>query len=68
MTRYCAGRDSGTVQVDGVEVNDVIECDTDLGFAILIERDAQGILILDGDQFKEKLVTGIVTFTPLIGK
>ena len=61
--RYVAGKHVGKVFVDGVEVHDVTECDTRLGFAIVNVRDDKGRFILDGESMKQELLTGVVTVT-----
>lgn len=61
--RYVGGKHHGTVHVDGVELADVVECDTELGFAIVCDRDANGDLVLDGENIKQRRVEGVVRFT-----
>jgi len=62
MTRFNAGADFGDVLCDGVELQDVVECDDDLGFAVVYVRDADGQLVHDGESLQLQLVVGQVQF------
>ncbi len=66
QTRFVAGKDFGTVCLDGVEVRDVIECDTEYGFVIAYERDGNGRLVIDGDSIRSRMLIGKVTFAPMV--
>lgn len=64
MPRFTAPADLGVVTCDGAELRDVLEVDTDLGFAVVCDRDAAGKLVINGDEIARKLVLGSMTFTP----
>lgn len=62
MPRFIAGTHRGTVLCDGAELKDVLEVDTDLGFAIVTARDEAGNLLIVGDEFERRLVMGKMDF------
>lgn len=62
MPRFVSGTHRGRVLCDGAELKDVIEVDTDLGFAIVTVRDEAGNLRIKGDEFERKLVLGKMQF------
>lgn len=66
MERTCfiAGRDFGDVLCNGVPLNDVVEVDIRHGYAIVGERGEDGNILIDGDEFKTKRVTGEMQFIP----
>lgn len=66
MARFTAPADLGIVTCDGAELRDVIEVDTDLGFAVVADRDDAGNLVINGDEIALRLVLGVMTFTPTI--
>lgn len=52
------------VTLDGEELNDVVECDDELGYAIVYSRDEDGNMIIQGDEFKSEWRWGVITVTP----
>ena len=62
--RYIGGQHVGRVYCDGIELVDVIECDDAEGFAIVVDRDAAGRLIADGDEVRQRRLTGQIVFKP----
>lgn len=49
------------VFVDGVEINNVIECDTEEGYAVFYLVDEEGDLCVCGDEIVTETVRGVVT-------
>jgi hypothetical protein len=64
MTRFNAGTDFGDVLCNGVELQDVVECDDNLGFAVVYARDAddQPVLDLETQRLRLRLVVGRIQF------
>jgi aminoglycoside/choline kinase family phosphotransferase len=66
QTRFVAGKDFGSVILNGVEIPDVFECDTKHGFVLCYSRDEDGKLEVDGDEVHSKMLIGQVVFLPLL--
>lgn len=49
------------VFVDGVEINNVIECDTEEGYAIFYPVDENGSLRVQEGEFMTETIHGVVT-------
>lgn len=49
------------VFVDGAEINNVIECDTEEGYAIFHPVDENGDLRVHGDEIMTETIRGVVT-------
>lgn len=66
MTRYTAGKifqnidEVVEVYVNGEAVEEVMECDDEHGFAIVVDRDENGNFIRKGDSIATKVLVGNV--------
>ena len=62
MARYTAehARDVRAVYVNGEQVDHCMECDTELGFAVVYQFDVDGSPVLDGDRIATKVLVGRV--------
>lgn len=52
---------NATVLLDGVEMRECIEADTDAGYIIRARRDEAGLLVLDGEELATERLEGVVT-------
>ena len=73
MPRYSAKNgDRGVAFCDGKALDMCEEVDTDLGFAVVVETDEKGALVMEGGKLKRRLVLGRMeyhaTFAPLASK
>lgn len=49
------------VTCDGMACLDVVEADDAAGTVVVLVRDDQGNLLLDGDEVRKRVITGAVT-------
>lgn len=54
---------NASVFLDGAEVKNCIEADTDAGYVIRAKLDASGHIFADGDEIATERLVGIVTVT-----
>lgn len=54
--------DRGAVTLDGKTLTDVVECDPEEGYAVVVVKKA-GRIVVDGDEIKTERLSGVVTFT-----
>ena len=55
--------DRGAVTLDGKPLKDVLACDPEQGYAVVVVK-KDGRLVIDGDEITTERVSGVVTFTP----
>lgn len=53
------------VFLDGAELRNVRECDTEEGWARCTAQDADGRFIVQGDEFAEIVIRGQITVKPI---
>lgn len=46
------------VFVDGVSINKVVSCDPDLGWAVVVEHDDDGLMTAEHDEVKKRRIFG----------
>ena len=64
MEVFSASRgDLGDVTLDGEKIMGVLECCPEGGYVIVTVRDADGKLVIDGDEIRTERSEGVVTFT-----